>query len=170
MDTSWIKSWNGAILPSTDFPVKPNTVAFWKDLRHYDIDCCHVQHESRRYLRLGMLQYGPDLLPAFLHRTERTKFADWKQGYDLETMKPRFFVPSLGPEVSRQVGSTSCSFLLPAIFSRQYRLCNADSCSISSLPIASAMMVAFNVNKHVLELSDFDTEEAHLVWVEVCST
>lgn len=59
-----------------------------------------MQHEKTRYLRLGMLQYGPDLLPSFLHRTERTKFANWKNGYDLETMKPQFFLPSFGPNVT----------------------------------------------------------------------
>ena len=71
-----------------------------------------LQHDKTRYLRLGMLQYGPDYLPSFLHRTERTKFANFKNGYDLVTMDPQYFVPSFGPNVSTWV-----IFTLPILHS-----------------------------------------------------
>lgn len=58
--------------------------------------------EARRYLRVGVIQYSDLGVPAFMHRTERTKFASWRDGYSLEVMRPVFVLPSFGPDISAQ--------------------------------------------------------------------
>ena len=62
-----------------------------------------MQEESQRYLRVGVLQYDDLGSPAFMHRTERTKFANWGNGYPLELMRPQLIVPSYGPDIPLQV-------------------------------------------------------------------
>lgn len=62
-----------------------------------------MQDETLRYLRLGMLQFDEEADPAFLHRTERTKFAKKGNGYSVELMHPAWFVPPMSIEVTSRV-------------------------------------------------------------------
>ena len=104
----------------------------WRPRVKWNAKC--LQHDKTRYLRLGMLQYGPDYLPSFLHRTERTKFANFKNGYDLVTMDPQYFVPSFGPNVSVWV-----SIFLPIL-----RWLNSNVTTMSFSP----MSTLWNENDH----------------------
>ena len=71
-----------------------------------------VQEESSRYFRVGMLQYDDNGVPAFMHRTERTKFANWVNGYSLDMMRPKLVIPSFGPDIPAEVHLPSlCSAL-----------------------------------------------------------
>ena len=67
------------------------------------------QEERKRYLRLGMLQFDDSADAAFLHRTERTKFAQKKKGYSLDVMQPEYFVPPLTTDITSQVRQFACT-------------------------------------------------------------
>ena len=65
-----------------------------------------MQDDRARYLRLGMLQFDEQAEPAFLHRTERTKFRNKrKDGYSLDVMQPAFVVPPLDTALTSEVGT-----------------------------------------------------------------
>lgn len=89
-----------------------------------ELPCILLQEEAERYMRVGVLQYDASGVPAFMHRTERTKFANFVDGLSAEKMRPILVIPSFGPNIPLEVPprlfpwSSSLSHMLCAAYKK----------------------------------------------------